>query len=142
MFPAVYNAPPLRPDIRRLPECSKAIYLSGGTIVLCCVHFHLLDALGALWPRSGCSNGQEPPSVVVGVVIRRTEKQGCSQHSLVVGRSSESEIRYAQREIDSNLALDRQRLQNYGASGPANQHLGTQAQAKSNIAAGADVTPS
>lgn len=62
--------------------------------------------------------------------------------SLNVAQSSESQLRYTQRQINSNLARDRQRLQDYGASGSANQHLGTQAQAKSNIAAGADVTPS
>lgn len=57
-------------------------------------------------------------------------------------RSSESQIRYTQRQINSNLALDRERLQHYGASGSANQHLGTQAQTKSNVAAGTDVTSS
>jgi hypothetical protein len=59
-----------------------------------------------------------------------------------VARSTESQIRYTQRQIKSDLALDRQRLQDYGASGPTNQCLGTQAQANGNIAAGADVTPS
>ena len=77
-------------------------------------------------------------------IYRQTDEMelGFSQHSLVVARSSESQIRYTQRQINSNLALDRQRLQDYRASGSANQHLGTKAHAKSNIAAGADVTPS
>ena len=38
--------------------------------------------------------------------------------------SSESEIRYTQRQIKSDLAFDRQRLQRYRAAGPADQHLG------------------
>jgi hypothetical protein len=43
--------------------------------------------------------------------------------------SSKSEIRYAQRQINSDLAFDRQRLQRYRAAGSADQHLGAQTQA-------------
>lgn len=81
------------------------------------------------------------PRMVHPDAIRRTEMQGCGPHRLAVARSAESQIRYTQRQIKSDLALDRQGLQDYGASGPTNQHLGTQAQANGNIAGGADVTP-
>jgi hypothetical protein len=37
---------------------------------------------------------------------------------------SERESRHAQRQINSDLAFDRQRLQGYGATGSADQHLG------------------
>jgi len=37
---------------------------------------------------------------------------------------SEHESRHAQRQINSDLAFDRQRLQGYGATGSADQHLG------------------
>ena len=58
------------------------------------------------------------------------------------GDSSEGEIRDAQRQIYSDLAFDRQRLQRYGAAGSADQHLGAQTQTYGNVAAGADVTSS
>ena len=43
--------------------------------------------------------------------------------------SSQCEIRYAYRQIKSDLAFDRQRLQRYRAAGSADQHLGAHAQA-------------
>jgi len=56
--------------------------------------------------------------------------------------SSQCEIRYAYRQIKSDLAFDRQWLQRYRAAGSADQNLGAHAQAYGNVAAGTYVVSS
>jgi len=56
--------------------------------------------------------------------------------------SSQCEIRYAYRQIKSDLAFDRQWLQRYRAAGSTDQNLGAHAQAYGNVAAGTYVISS
>ena len=57
-------------------------------------------------------------------------------------RSSQNQIGHTQRQIDSDQAFDRQRLQDYGSSGATDQQLGAQTESESNVAAGANVAAS
>src|SRR5436190_8855139 len=51
------------------------------------------------------------------------------------------ELRQAERQVDPDLALDRERLKRDGSLGAADEHIGTEADADADVGAAADIDP-